>query len=70
MDTDTYTDRIRQFCTAFKLPTVGTEAVPRFQQAGTWRGLGNAAGGVGAGSRGPSAAADHSAASRLQVGTG
>ena len=34
MDTDTYTDRIRQFCTAFKLPTVGTEAVPRFQQAG------------------------------------
>ena len=23
-----------QFCTAFKLPTVGTEAVPRFQQAG------------------------------------
>ncbi len=34
MGTDTYTDRIRQFCTAFKLPTVGTEAVPRFQQAG------------------------------------
>ncbi len=34
MSTDTYTDRIRQFCTAFKLPTVGAEAVPRFQQAG------------------------------------
>ena len=37
MDTDTYTDRIRQFCTAFKLPTVGTEAVPRFQQRRTTR---------------------------------
>ena len=34
MSTDTYTDRIRQLCTAFKLPTVGAEAVPRFQQAG------------------------------------
>ncbi len=34
MSTDTYTDRIRQFCTAFKLPTVGAEAVPRFMQAG------------------------------------
>ena len=34
MGTDTYTDRIRGFCTAFKLPTVGAEAVPRFQQAG------------------------------------
>ena len=34
MGPDTYTDRIRQFCTAFKLPTVGAEAVPRFQQAG------------------------------------
>ena len=69
MDTDTYTDRIRQFCTAFKLPTVGTEAVPRFQQAGHGEALETLLG-VGAGSRGPSAAADHSAASRLQVGTG
>ena len=34
MGTDTYTDRIRVFCTAFKLPTVGAETVPRFQQAG------------------------------------
>lgn len=34
MGTDTYTDRIRGLCTAFKLPTVGAEAVPRFQQAG------------------------------------
>jgi DNA replication protein DnaC len=28
------TDRISQLCTAFKLPTVGAEAVPRFRQAG------------------------------------
>ena len=34
MSTDTYTDRIRQLCTTFKLPTVGAEAVPLFQQAG------------------------------------
>ena len=34
MGTDTYTDRIRGLCTAFKLPTVGAEAVARFQQTG------------------------------------
>ena len=34
MSTGTYTDRIGQLCTAFKLPTVGAEAVPRFQQSG------------------------------------
>jgi hypothetical protein len=34
MDTETYADRTRQFCTAFKLSTVGSEAVSRFQQAG------------------------------------
>ena len=40
MDTDTYTDRIRQFCTAFKLPMVGTEAVPgssRRDMARPWK---------------------------------
>jgi len=34
MSTDTYTDRFRQFSTAFKRPTVGAQAVPRFMQAG------------------------------------
>ena len=29
-----YTDRISQLCTEFKLPTVGSEAVPRFRDAG------------------------------------
>ncbi|MFQ6030027.1 MAG: IS21-like element helper ATPase IstB [Dehalococcoidia bacterium] len=34
MVVDTCTHRIRQLCAAFKLPTVGAEAVSRFQQAG------------------------------------
>jgi predicted signal transduction protein with EAL and GGDEF domain len=34
MGRDNYTYRLCQLCTAFKLPTVGAEAVPRFRQAG------------------------------------
>ena len=69
MDTDTYTDRIRQFCTAFKLPTVGTEAVPRFQQAGHGEALETLLEVLELEAE-DRQAADHSAASRLQVGTG
>ena len=36
MSTGTYTDRIGQLCTAFKLPTVGAEAVPPVPTVGTW----------------------------------
>jgi len=34
MSTSTYVERISQLCAEFKLPTVGTEAVPRFRNAG------------------------------------
>lgn len=34
MTSSVYTDRISQLCAEFRLPTVGSEAVPRFRDAG------------------------------------